>query len=123
MLKKWLERPLLNQVKINRRLEIVGTFLDAFMERESLRESLKSVYDLERLSGRIAFGNVNARDLIQLKQSLQKIPAIKETLGQLKVSEVTDLADSLIYPDYIVDLLEKKFSRRAANLYQRRSSD
>ncbi|GEN86427.1 DNA mismatch repair protein MutS [Oceanobacillus sojae] len=107
MLKKWLERPLLNQVKINRRLEIVGTFLDAFMERESLRESLKSVYDLERLSGRIAFGNVNARDLIQLKQSLQKIPAIKEILGQLKVSEVTDLADSLIYPDYIVDLLEK----------------
>ncbi|GIO19716.1 DNA mismatch repair protein MutS [Oceanobacillus oncorhynchi subsp. incaldanensis] len=106
MLKKWLERPLLNQVKINQRLEVVETFLNAFMERENLRESLKSVYDLERLSGRIAFGNVNARDLIQLKQSLQNIPAIKETLNALHVPEVSELADALIYPDTIVEVLE-----------------
>ncbi|MFD1412908.1 DNA mismatch repair protein MutS [Oceanobacillus jeddahense] len=106
MLKKWLERPLLNQVKINQRLEVVETFLDAFMERENLRENLKSVYDLERLSGRIAFGNVNARDLIQLKQSLQQIPVIKETLEELDIPEVRELTDALIYPDYIVDLLE-----------------
>jgi len=106
MLKKWLERPLLNQVKINQRLEVVETLLNAFMERENLRESLKSVYDLERLSGRIAFGNVNARDLIQLKQSLQNIPAIKEALNALHVPEVSELADALIYPDHIVELLE-----------------
>lgn len=106
-LKKWLERPLLKQQKINRRLEVVQALLEAFMERENLREALKSVYDLERLSGRIAFGNVNARDLIQLKHSLERIPAIKATLEQLGVPEVQAIADALIFPEDIVRLLEK----------------
>lgn len=44
-----------------------------FFEREDLRERLKEVYDLERLAGRVAFGNVNARDLIQLKESLKQV--------------------------------------------------
>ncbi len=54
------------------------------MQREQLRQSLKSVYDLERLAGRVAFGNVNARDLIQLKNSLQQIPNIKQILTQFE---------------------------------------
>src|SRR5690625_1852822 len=70
MLKKWLERPLLDKSRIENRLEIVEGFYQGFMQREELREALKSVYDLERLAGRIAFGNVNAKDLLQLKQSL-----------------------------------------------------
>src|SRR5699024_8090947 len=74
VLKKWLDRPLLNQTEIEGRLDAVEGFLQGFMERDALRETLKSVYDLERLAGRVAYGNVNARDLIQLKQSLEKIP-------------------------------------------------
>src|SRR5699024_2246660 len=62
-LKKWVERPLLHQQPIEERLNIVSTFYEAFMEREALRDTLTSVYDLERLAGRISFGNVNARDL------------------------------------------------------------
>src|SRR5699024_10685050 len=76
MLKRWLERPLIQQSQIEERLDIVEGLHDHFMERDQLRESLKSVYDLERLAGRIAFGNVNARDLLQLKQSLQQIPTL-----------------------------------------------
>lgn len=106
-LKKWLERPLLSKQKINERLEVVQGFYDGFMERESLRDLLKSVYDLERLSGRIAFGNVNARDLIQLKQSLSRIPAIQETLRQFDQPEITRLAEMLIYPEQMVESLEK----------------
>src|SRR5699024_11908899 len=48
LLKKWIERPLLNQELINERLEIVTGFHTHFMERDSLREELKSIYDLER---------------------------------------------------------------------------
>src|SRR5699024_4035390 len=71
MLKKWLERPLLNRQQIEHRLDIVDGFYRDFMARDALRDTLKAIYDLERLAGRVAFGNVNARDLIQLKQSLQ----------------------------------------------------
>ncbi|GGA62421.1 DNA mismatch repair protein MutS [Ornithinibacillus halotolerans] len=106
MLKKWLERPLLNQVQIENRLEAVEGFYKAFMERDSLRESLKSVYDLERLAGRIAFGNVNARDLIQLKKSLQRLPEIKEHLSSFTNKQINDLANRLHVPTEVVDILE-----------------
>ncbi|AIF43684.1 DNA mismatch repair protein MutS [Virgibacillus sp. SK37] len=105
LLKKWLERPLLNQKKIEERLEIVEGFVQAFMERDQLREVLKSVYDMERLAGRVAFGNVNARDLVQLRQSLEKLPEIKEILSGFKGEEISRLADQLLFPDKLVDLL------------------
>lgn len=106
MLKKWLERPLLNKARIEERLNIVEGFYQSFMERDAIRESLKSVYDLERLAGRIAFGNVNARDLVQLKASLEKIPELKATLGQLEQTNMQSLADELVYPEEVVTLLK-----------------
>ncbi|MFC0271424.1 DNA mismatch repair protein MutS [Metabacillus herbersteinensis] len=84
LLKQWIDRPLVHQEKIDDRLNMVELFLQHFFEREDLRELLKEVYDLERLAGRVAFGNVNARDLIQLKKSLQQIPLIKELLQSLE---------------------------------------
>ncbi|SES77306.1 DNA mismatch repair protein MutS [Oceanobacillus limi] len=107
MLKKWLERPLLVRNQIEERLETVDGFYHSFMERDTVREILKSVYDLERLSGRISFGNVNARDLIQLKKSLKKIPELKETLNLFNHKQIEQLAESLIVPEDIVSLLER----------------
>ncbi len=95
LLKQWIDRPLLNKQDINRRLGIVEVFIEAFFEREELREQLKEVYDLERLSGRVAFGNVNARDLVQLKKSLGQIPVLIHLLKQLNGSDVQELADKL----------------------------
>lgn len=107
MLKKWLERPLLNKERIEARLDVVEGFYQSFMERDTIRETLKSIYDLERLAGRIAFGNVNARDLIQLKLSLEKVPDLKETLNLFEQSYMKSLAEGLIYPDNIVALLNE----------------
>ncbi|PAV30078.1 DNA mismatch repair protein MutS [Virgibacillus profundi] len=106
MLKKWLERPLLNKQIIEERLEVVEGFYHGFMERDTLREELKSVYDLERLSGRIAFGNVNGRDLIQLKQSLEKIPQVKSILSQFEQKKIKKIAQELIFPEHLIELLE-----------------
>ena len=106
-LKKWLERPLINRKQIEERLEIVEQFYNAFMERDSLREALKSVYDLERLVGRVSFGNVNARDLIQLKQSLLAIPNIKNILESFSSPYIEKLNEQLIFPEKLVDLLER----------------
>src|SRR5699024_7901231 len=77
------------------------------MERAALQEELKSVYDLERLAGRIAFGNVNARDLIQLKKSLQKIPTIQAILKKIDCQPLQSLASQLQYPQHLEALLEK----------------
>ncbi|MFD1850309.1 DNA mismatch repair protein MutS [Oceanobacillus bengalensis] len=106
MLKKWIERPLLDRTRIENRHDIVEGFYQGFMERDSIRETLKSVYDLERLAGRIAFGNVNARDLIQLKQSLEKIPELKTVLNQFNHKQIKHLANELNYPEHLLELLQ-----------------
>lgn len=81
LLKQWIDRPLIRKGQIEERQEIVETLIAHLFEREDLRERLKEVYDLERLAGRVAYGNVNARDLIQLKESLKQVPAIKQLVG------------------------------------------
>ncbi|WP_205703307.1 DNA mismatch repair protein MutS [Jeotgalibacillus sp. S-D1] len=95
LLKRWIERPLVDQKAIKHRLEAVEGFVDCFFERQTLRELLKGVYDLERLAGRVAFGNVNARDLVQLKKSLQQIPGVRQTLTEMDHPVIQAISDSL----------------------------
>lgn len=59
-------------------------FLHYFIERDTLRDYLTEVYDIERLVGRVSFGNVNAKDLVQLKHSIAQIPAIKALLQSIE---------------------------------------
>ncbi|QST01664.1 DNA mismatch repair protein MutS [Pontibacillus sp. ALD_SL1] len=106
-LKKWVERPLLRKESIEERYNQVEGFMEQFFERETLRESLKSVYDLERLAGRVAYGNVNARDLVQLKQSIGRVPEIKSLLASFGKPELKELSEQLQPLDDVHDLLEK----------------
>lgn len=110
LLKQWIERPLLHQEAIEERLNIVSALYNHFIEREHLRDSLKSVYDLERLTGRVSFGNVNARDLLQLKKSLQQIPEIKRILQSIDDECVQHIERKIVYPEKIVGLLERSIS-------------
>src|SRR5699024_9536394 len=77
MLRKWVDKPLLHQQEIEQRLDSVEFFVEQLFLRDQLREYLKLVYDLERMAGRISFGNANARDLYNLRKSLELIPKIK----------------------------------------------
>lgn len=95
LLKQWIDRPLLDKQQIETRLNMVETLIEHFFEREELRELLKQVYDLERLAGRVAFGNANARDLIQLKKSLQKIPEIKKIIASLDNHYAKEIAEQI----------------------------
>lgn len=106
LLKQWIDRPLLNKEKIAERQNLVETMISHYFERMDLREKLKEVYDLERLAGRVAFGNVNARDLVQLKKSLQQIPAIQELVAQLGTDAASRLALELDPCEEVTDLLE-----------------
>ncbi|MFS0778415.1 DNA mismatch repair protein MutS [Neobacillus sp. 3P2-tot-E-2] len=106
MLKTWIDRPLLSREDIEHRQTIVEVLMNKYFERQELREKLTEVYDLERLAGRVAFGNVNARDLVQLKRSLMQIPFLKQILHGMEHEVVKQIADSLDPCEEVTDLLE-----------------
>lgn len=103
LLKSWIESPLLDIDKINHRYDIISTLLNEFILNEELRKYLYDVYDLERLCGRIALGSANAKDLIQLKESLKILPEINNILKKINytaipdVSELYNLLESSLY--------------------------
>ena len=84
LLRRWINDPLLEVKEINERLEAVREFKDNIMLRGDIIETLKKVYDIERLAGKISYGNANARDLISLKNSLSNLPELKELLSSTK---------------------------------------
>ena len=90
-LKQWLEQPLLDRATIEQRYDNIGELLKDFFSRAALQETLKSVYDLGRLAGRVAYGTANGRDLLQLRNSLRQVPDIMVTLGDLDPAVFGDL--------------------------------
>ncbi len=107
LLKQWIDRPLIHKHEIEKRQTVVEVLLERFFERQDLRERLKEVYDLERLAGRVAFGNVNGRDLIQLKKSLQQIPVLKHLIQSLENDATDELVVRFDPCEELTDLLEK----------------
>ena len=95
MLKNWIENPLVDKNEINKRYDIVEKLETEFILKEELREYLYQVYDLERLCGRIGYGNTNGRDLLQLKNSLKVLPNIKSILDNLKYEKTIETLDEL----------------------------
>ncbi|MDZ5711803.1 DNA mismatch repair protein MutS [Jeotgalibacillus haloalkalitolerans] len=112
-LKSWIERPLINQIQINERLGLVESLKHYFFERESLRELLQNVYDLERLAGRVAFGSISPRDLVQLKKSLQQVPFIKEKLNEIPDKGLMKRSDSMDACADVAELLDASIDDQA----------
>jgi DNA mismatch repair protein MutS len=113
LLKQWIDHPLIQQAAIERRQLQVASLLHAFFERVDLQESLKGVYDLERLAGRIAFGNVNGRDLLQLKHSLQQVPQIQAIIAGINYEEWTALLTELTPLEDVVALIDEAIAEDA----------
>lgn len=110
-LKRNIESPLCNKAEIERRLDIVSKLLTEFIYKEELSHLLNEVYDLERLCGRISYGNINARDMLQLLRSLKVLPDIKSILNNIHydkdiktLDELCSLLDSSINPDAPITL-------------------
>jgi DNA mismatch repair protein MutS len=106
-MRKWIEQPLKDISDINERLDAVEEFKEKFMVRMEIRELLKSVYDIERLMGKVILGSVNCRDLIALKNSIGQIPHVKNVLSgccaAMNIRNYTRL-DTL---DDIYDLIDR----------------
>ena len=113
LLKQYLENPCVNIETLNSRYDIVSKLQKEFILKNDLIEALNEVYDLERLTGKIAFGSANARDMLQLKNSLKVLPAIKTILEQINYSssietldEIYELLETSIYEEPPITLKE-----------------
>ena len=106
MLRSWLERPLLDVNAIAARQEQVQTLIDNFFERTELADALTKVYDLERLAGRVAFGTVNGRDLLQLATSLDQMPSIQDVLSRMNAKSMAPYQNLDVVGD-IADLIHR----------------
>lgn len=80
LLRSWIQKPLVDLKRIRERQDIIQVFMDHFFERSDLTDSLKGVYDIERLASRVSFGKINPKDLLQLGDTLGHVPTIKSIL-------------------------------------------
>ena len=107
LLRRWLSDPLVDVNEINKRLEAVEELKNDIILRGDIVENLKKVYDIERLSGKMAYGNANARDMITLKNSLFKLPEVKKILEEAKSSFLKELYENLDELQDIYSLIDK----------------
>ncbi len=107
LLKTWLEQPLVEQREIQQRLDAVEELVKNIFLRSDLRKYLQKVYDLERLAGRIAYGTVNGRDLVALKNSLHVLPAVKDLLIEVYSPGLEEIARQLDILEDVAGLIAK----------------
>ena len=106
-LKNTILNPLTDKKLIEKRYDMVALLSTEFILRDDLIKSLDNIYDLERLVGRITYGNLNAKDLLQLKTSLKELPNISKILKELKYDKEIETFDE------VYSLLEKSISEDA----------
>lgn len=95
MIHEWLERPLIDKEKINRRLDLVDGFYKDNILSRNISDLLDNVYDLERILAKISYKRANARDLISLKNSLRDIPELKKILINSSDMLIKNLGENL----------------------------
>ena len=106
-LRRWLNDPLIDVNEINRRLNAVKELKDDIILRGDIIDNLKRVYDIERLAGKMAYGNANARGMVTLKNSVSKLPDVKKILENTKCDLLQELYENLDELTDIYELIEK----------------
>ena len=113
LLKRWIEKPSVNIETLNTRYDIISKMHDNFIETQDVRNYLKQVYDIERLSTRIAFDTANAKDMLQLKNTLVVLPLLEDSIEKIGFKEklydfsnITKLLEESIYEEPPVSLKE-----------------
>lgn len=103
----WIDRPLIDRNEIIKRHNYVEALINNYVAKEEIKESLKTVYDLERIIGRISVGNANAKDLVQLRRSLANIPNFKKNVMALGTDDAISFANGIDTNEKLYDLLDK----------------
>lgn len=105
-LRRWINDPLLDVEKINKRLNSVKELKDNPILRGDIADLLKKVYDIERLVGKISYGNANARDLISLKNSVKQLPELKKIMSNTESTLLKELYNELDILEDIYNIID-----------------
>ncbi len=106
MLRRFLNDPLIDKLEIEKRLDAVEELKNNIMLKGEIIENLKKVYDIERLIGKISYGNANARDMISLKNSVKELPEIKKLLKETNSNMLQNLYIGLDELKDVYELIE-----------------
>ena len=106
-LRRWLNDPLIDVIEINQRLNAVKELKENAILKGEVIASLKKIYDIERLVGKISYGNTNARDMISLKNSLKQLPDIKKLLEQTNSEMLQKLYQEVDELQDVYSLIDK----------------
>ena len=107
LLRRWLNDPLIDENEINKRLGAVEELKNDIMLRGEVIENLKKVYDIERLAGKMAYGNGTPRDMITLKNSLSRLPDIRQVLQNVNSEYLKEIYQNIDELKDIHELIEK----------------
>ncbi|MBD5488096.1 MAG: DNA mismatch repair protein MutS [Lachnospiraceae bacterium] len=106
LLRKYIEQPLIDKTKMEQRLDAVEVLSQKSVDRDELREYLNTIYDLERLLGKVSYKTANPRDLIAFRNSLAMLPSIKTVLGDLDTVLLQDINDHIDSLEDIYHLID-----------------
>ena len=106
LIRRWINDPLVNVDDINARLDAVEEIKNDLLLSDRIVESLKSIYDIERLAGKISYGTVNARDLISLKNSIMQLPNLKDAIKNVNSEFLKNIDSELDILSDIYELIE-----------------
>ena len=115
-LKRSILFPLVNLTSINKRLDIVEELNNSYVITKDLHKYLGEIYDLERIVGRISYGSVSPKDLIQLRNSLSVLPMIIKLLGKIKGKCCKELSNNINPFTELHDLLKRSINDDAPYL-------
>ncbi len=107
LIRRWISDPLIDVKDINARLNAVKELKESKILRDEIVDSLKKVYDIERLAGKISYGTANARDLISLKNSIAQLPNLKQSLSRVDSKLLKNMYESLDTLEDLFELIDK----------------
>jgi DNA mismatch repair protein MutS len=116
LFRSWLMNPLQDEKEINERLDSIEDIISNIILREDLHKKLKNITDIERIAGRIAYGNFNPKDAISLKIAMSELPGIMECLSKFKAKKLFEFSQNFDVLSDLCELLDKSISENASSL-------
>ena len=116
LLRNWISSPLQNEIEINNRLDAIEDITQNMIIREEMKKLLQNISDIERIAGRIAYGNFNPKDALSLKTTASKLPDLHKMLSNFSSKKLAGFCNNFDELGDIFELLEKTISEEAPSL-------
>lgn len=113
LLRKYIEQPLINHRMIEKRLDLTESIKENYVLMDDLKDGLSRIYDLERISSKVAYDRVTPKDLINLKTSISKLPGIKNVVDSLGNQKLKEFISSLDLLEDVYSLIDESIDESA----------